>query len=190
MDLREILSRFPDFKAWAEARRLSSGELDILTEFPPESFSRQPAPAKKQEGPADVLGWIARRQPSHSHGAGILDLACELLLMGRPVRPLLQKENSPKALLAGLRALRQPEASLRERQKEESLKKLPWPRGMSGRLIRAGDQCGLEIRFQSFSLKGFRQKIKSLDSIGRLMAEGGLWEEAGSGDEDSQAGRP
>ena len=136
------------------------------------------------------MGWIARRQPSHSHGAGILDLACELLLMGRPVRPLLQKENSPKALLAGLRALRQPEASLRERQKEESLKKLPWPRGMSGRLIRAGDQCGLEIRFQSFSLKGFRQKIKSLDSIGRLMAEGGLWEEAGSGDEDSQAGRP
>ena len=185
MKLPEILSRFPAFKAWAEEKRLAPGELDILAEFPDSCFAGPDLPeeaggcskespekavkagrrAAPEKPPAPLLEWIARHRPSHSQGAQILETGGELLLMGRSLAPLLQKETSSKSLLAGLRSLRFPLAAAKARQREEILKSLPWPRAMKARQLREGDQAGLEIAFQSFSLKDFSGKIKSLERI-------------------------
>ena len=222
MNLPEILSRFPAFKAWAEKKKLSPREMDILTEFPDGCFAvsaggsyskalckaaPEKAAGRLSEGapralpeksaarrfenlpgalsekrlptksPAPLLEWIARHSPSHSQGAQILELGGELLLMGWELAPLLQKESSSKNLLAGLRSLRRPMASAKARQKEDVLKTLPWPRAMKGQWIRQGDQSGLEIRFQSFSLKDLGQKIKSLERIYKQLEKrsNGLW---------------
>ena len=153
MELKKILTQFPDFQKWVKERKLDSGHLSLLTEL-----------SDKKKLPS-LLNWISKNKPSHSKGIQIMELAGELLLMGSSLDDIFETTQRPEDLLKQLKKLRYPLTSKQEEQKTKKVQNLPWPRQMKGRWIRQNDRTGLEIQFQCFSMKEFKQKIQNLQYV-------------------------
>ena len=158
--LAPVFKQCPGFGQWVEDKKLKASEISILTEFLP------------KQAPLELLKWIGRHKPSHSEGAQILELACELILMRRPVKDLLLKETKAPALLQLLRKRRFAHTSARDQQKAQAIASLPWPDSIKARWIRENDRGALSIQFKSFSLRDFRQKIQKLEAVRRELEKG------------------
>ncbi|MCY4512678.1 MAG: hypothetical protein OXB86_03210 [Bdellovibrionales bacterium] len=159
MKLKKILTQFPNFHQWVKDRKLDPGHLSLLTEFS-DIQKLQP-----------LLTWINKNNPTHSKGLQILEMAGELLLMGTSLDTIFDAAQNPEELLKQLKKLRYPLTSKQEEQKTKRVQNLPWPRQMKGRWIRQNDKTGLEIQFQCFSMKEFKQKIQNLQHIADQMEE-------------------
>lgn len=159
MKITDILKQFPDFQQWVKDKKLTSSHLSPLTEF--SDIQRLQA----------LLNWIGRNRPSHSQGVQILELAGELLLMGISLDAAFETTQNPEILLKKLKKLRHPLASTEEERKSNIVQALSWSKQMKGRWIRQNDRTGLEVQFQCFSMKEFKQKIQNLQHIVRQMEE-------------------
>lgn len=165
MKINDILKQFPDFEQWVKDKKLDFSGLSLLTEF------------SDTQKPQALLNWISQNRPSHSQGIQILELAGELLLMGRPLNAILETAQNSEDLLRSLKQLRYPLTSGQEEKKTKIVRALPWPKHMKGRWIRQNDKTGLEVQFQCFSMKEFKQKAQSLQHIINEIEEKGnsLW---------------
>ncbi len=164
MELPQILKHSLPFKSWVKDKKLSLRELSILTEF------------SKLDSIKPILEWIGQNQPSHSQGSQILELSGELLLMGKSLKILFEKEHDPKILLKKLKDLRYPLSSKQDKQRTQIIKNLPWSSFLKGRWVRNKDQGCLEVSFQSSSIKDLEQKIKNLEQIkDTIKKEKKLW---------------
>lgn len=165
MQLSQILNQVPEFKSWAQKKKLSQKDMDILTEF------------KNITDIKPVLNWIAKHQSSHSQGEQILELSGELLLMKKSLTHILQTETNSKNLIEKLKKLRHPLSSTQDENKQNLVKNLSknWPASIKTKWLRQNDKGCLEICFKSFSLKDLEQKIKSLEQIKKDIKKQ-LWE--------------
>ena len=113
MKLSNIFDQFPIFHKWVKEKKLNPKDLSILTEF------------KNSSSIGPLLKWIETYKPTHSQGIQILELGGELLLMNKPLNPLLQKEQKAFMLIDRLKKIRQPESSTRDEKNQKS--STAWP---------------------------------------------------------------
>jgi len=157
MKLDLIFKEFPSFYQWTLDKKLNETDLSILTEF------HQLSEIK------DLIVWIEKHFVSHSQGVQILDLAGELLLMNKNIKPVLEK--NPEQLIKKLREMRFPESFLREKRKREILEKLGG--SIHTQWVREKDRTGVQIQFKSFSPQDLKQKIEKLKELYKKKE---LWE--------------
>ena len=162
MKIDLIFKEFPIFYKWTVKKQLNETHLSILTEF------------KDSNQLKNLISWIENHNVSHSQGVQILDLAGELLLMGKNITPLLEKHRESDTLIKELKKLRFPESSLREERKKKLLNKLNLAESIEAKWIREKDRTGIQIQFKSFSAKDLKQKIEKLN---RFYNEKTLWED-------------
>jgi len=159
MNLSKILEEFPKFKKWVKNKKLSDQDLNILTEFEPNSLLKP------------LLKWIEDQRPSHSQGKQILNLGGELLLMNKDIKTLLSKEHQAPELIQSLKQKRNHNTFKRDQNKSGLIDNLNWPSSIKAKWIRQNDRGALSIHFQSFSLRDFKQKIQKLNSVYKQMSE-------------------
>lgn len=157
MKLKKILTQFPDFQKWVKNRKSDFSHLSLLTEF---------SDLQKLQS---LLNWISKNNPSHSKGIQTLELAGELLLMNVSLDAIFNTTQNPEELLKQLKKLRHPIASEQEERRSKIVQNLPWQRHTKGRWIRQNDKTGLEVQFQCFSMKEFKQKLQNLQHIAEQM---------------------
>ena len=167
MELSQIFKRFPAFYRWSAKKKLNSKDLSLLTEF------------KDSSAFESLIQWIEKREPGHSEGRQILDLGGELLLMGRSLKALLERETKAPELIEKLKKLRWPETMGRDEKKSKIIDSLNWPNSIKARWIRQNDRGALSIHFQSFSLRDMKQKIQKLNSAYKQLCGSSekLWRE-------------
>ena len=165
MELSQIFKRFPAFHSWFVKKKLNLKDLSILTEFK-DSLAFEP-----------LIEWMGKREPSHFEGRQILDLGGELLLMGKPLKALLERETKAPELIESLKKLRWAETMRRDEQKSQIVKSLKGPSSIKAQWIRQNDKGALSIHFKSCSLQDLKQKIQSLNALYKQLGDGSkkLW---------------
>lgn len=134
--LPEVLVDLPDiFLRWAQDRKLSFGDLIPLLSVAAKDFALSEL--------THALKQISTLQCSRTEGRNLLDLAVDLILMGRPI----PKSESKELWAKSLHKARYPMTTERDTQASNSLKNLP--KYVQYRGSRSGDTWvhSLTLRF-------------------------------------------
>lgn len=163
MNLSRIFETFPNFHKWSQQKKLDESHLDILTEF------------KDTNQIKALIQWIEQNHVSHSQGVQILELAGELILMGKPIKASLDNNKKAGLLIEDLKKIRQPQSSYQTTRQSQIVKNLKLSSAVKAKQIRDKDQSGLSVEFKSFSLKDFKNKIGVLKSLYEQLEKERFW---------------
>ena len=151
--LLEVLVSTPmAFQAWVSERKLAAKDLAVLRAMPIDTTTER------------LLLEIVRAAPTRSQGAQILEMACELLLLGK-TDCLLTEGESAEAWLERLSQARRPITATRDDIAQARVAALPWPQSMRARWVRQGDLGRIEVHFSFANAPELGRRIEGLQRV-------------------------
>ncbi len=160
---RRILERLIQtpltFQSWANEKRVGFRDISILNSLP------------RLEEYAPIFLKIPDLQLSKSEGVRALELACELRLMGHSFKEIFCDQR----WISHLERLRFPKTTKYDETMAATIQKLPWPRQLTSRWARHGDQGTIEVRFQIESMEAFEQTLHGLQKVSETLRKNSPW---------------
>ncbi len=152
LTLQKLIQMPSPFQAWAHHKALGPKDLAILLSF-----------AEPNPDFDELLEWMAHSQTSKSIGVQVLEIAGELLLMGKALPS--RKSLRPESYLMELEGQRRPLSRAALENKNQELSTLPWPARCSGRWLRLGDALVLETKVMGSNFQEVRQRLEALSRV-------------------------
>lgn len=161
--LEKIVGLPSAFGEWVDHRQVAARELSVLVALD------ALAPIE------NVTSEIANRQLSRSFGIKVLELAGELVAMGRPLPtpPPMDKEGRQWA--EDLSRARHPRAAAADDHHKKMLDQTPWPAHVRAEWKRQGDEAQLEVRFTVRSEKEWTRRLEELEAVTAALGQNSPW---------------
>ena len=158
---------YPSLKSWALKKSVSEIELGQFNGF----LSLLTTP-KDTVAFENIIQPFLQSSPSFSDTLQAIELVIDLVLLGRSeqVVDFNSLSNSDRKIsqtkwIEKLKSIRFPESAIRDQEREQKLKSLPWPANFKVKAERRGDRYGVEIKMFVATSTDLVKIISSLERI-------------------------
>ncbi len=152
----------PTFKYWLAEKKVHFSELSPIFLIRGESVEMQNLFWK-------LVGPISELSLNKNFGIKIIELLCELILMGEmesnlspQFRPVIAEKWYEQ-----LKTLRYPQTLLLEKNLREKWLTLPWPKSFNAKFIRQNDKTGIEFRVFISQEEDLKKYLTGLQMVHR-----------------------
>ena len=154
---RALLKMPVGFQDWCSEKKLSVHDLASLLSLG--NLDIKP-----------VLLFILNLSCSKSQGTKALELAIEVLLMGKALELVCPDETkTSEQWLTHLHGLRYPETLKADIENEKKMEALPWPGSSQARWVRQGDKSGIELKLFVSNPTDLKKYLHSLAKVQDLL---------------------
>lgn len=158
---------YPSLKSWAQTKSVSVAEL---VQF--QGFLSLLTTSKQRQEFEKIISSYVQSNPSFSDTVHAIELVIDLVLLGRSEQVMdfnlltnLDRRINQTKWIENLKSIRFPETVMRDQDREQKLKALPWPATFKIKAERRGDRHGVEIKTFVSSSADLVKMISSLERI-------------------------